>query len=316
MADERRARAQARAADGRRARRRRRAVTDRSRSGATPGGPRSRLQAGGAMLAAATLGRQAAGRRPAPVAASDWKRPAGKDVERTADQAIYDGPALPDDITGAELDRAVAAQLKGLPDKLAARIARHLAAAGMLRRRGPRDGLPAHARRPRPRAAPRGRPRGGRRGGVRGRPLRRGARRAAGRQADERRHGLPADHGRLPPRARQPRAGDQAGQEPVGRQLRLRGQGGDDAGRGRRPPRPRPARRRPARPSSSRRSTARAGSPGWSGCATPTPTRSWPPVARRTRWRGSTARTRSTPTSSPTPPPGPRTSSGASTCDL
>ena len=50
---------------------------------------------------------------------------------RTADQAAYDGPDLPEDITGKELDRGVAAHLKGLPDKLAARIARHLAAAGM-----------------------------------------------------------------------------------------------------------------------------------------------------------------------------------------
>ncbi len=51
---------------------------------------------------------------------------------RTADQAEYDGPDLPEDITGAELDRGVRAQLKGLPEKLAARVARHLAAAGVL----------------------------------------------------------------------------------------------------------------------------------------------------------------------------------------
>ncbi len=51
---------------------------------------------------------------------------------RTADQAVYDGPDLPEDITGAELDRGIRAQLKGLPEKLAARVARHLAAAGML----------------------------------------------------------------------------------------------------------------------------------------------------------------------------------------
>jgi tetratricopeptide (TPR) repeat protein len=51
---------------------------------------------------------------------------------RTADQAAYDGPDLPENITGAELDRGVRAQLKGLPEKLAARVARHLAAAGML----------------------------------------------------------------------------------------------------------------------------------------------------------------------------------------
>ena len=38
---------------------------------------------------------------------------------------------LPEHVTGAELDRGVRAQLKGLPEKLAARVARHLAAAGM-----------------------------------------------------------------------------------------------------------------------------------------------------------------------------------------
>lgn len=51
---------------------------------------------------------------------------------RTADQATYDGPDLPENVTGAELDHGVRAQLKGLPEKLAARVARHLAAAGML----------------------------------------------------------------------------------------------------------------------------------------------------------------------------------------
>jgi tetratricopeptide (TPR) repeat protein len=44
-------------------------------------------------------------------------------------QAEYDGPPIPDDITGQEIDRAVSAQLKSLPDKLAARVARHLVAA-------------------------------------------------------------------------------------------------------------------------------------------------------------------------------------------
>lgn len=58
---------------------------------------------------------------------------AGRDKPtRTADQAVYDGPELPVDISGAELDHAVSAQLKGLPEKLAARVARHLAAAGTL----------------------------------------------------------------------------------------------------------------------------------------------------------------------------------------
>ncbi len=49
-----------------------------------------------------------------------------------AEQAVYDGPPLPDDVTGKELDRNVLAQLRGLPEKLAARVARHLVAAGQL----------------------------------------------------------------------------------------------------------------------------------------------------------------------------------------
>jgi tetratricopeptide (TPR) repeat protein len=50
---------------------------------------------------------------------------------RTAEQAAYDGPDLPEGVTGDELDRSVTAQLKGLPEKLASRVARHLAAAGL-----------------------------------------------------------------------------------------------------------------------------------------------------------------------------------------
>lgn len=45
---------------------------------------------------------------------------------------VYDGPPLADDIDARELDRSITAQLKGLPEKLAARVARHLAAAGRL----------------------------------------------------------------------------------------------------------------------------------------------------------------------------------------
>ncbi len=52
--------------------------------------------------------------------------------ERTVDQATYDGPPLSDHITGEELDRDVAQQLRGLPEKLANRVARHLVAAGEL----------------------------------------------------------------------------------------------------------------------------------------------------------------------------------------
>lgn len=48
------------------------------------------------------------------------------------DQATYDGPPIPETVTGKELDRSVAGQLKTLPDKLALRVAKHLVAAGML----------------------------------------------------------------------------------------------------------------------------------------------------------------------------------------
>ena len=51
---------------------------------------------------------------------------------RTETQERYDGPPIPEEITGRELDRSVSAQLKGLPDKLALRVARHLAAADQL----------------------------------------------------------------------------------------------------------------------------------------------------------------------------------------
>jgi tetratricopeptide (TPR) repeat protein len=69
---------------------------------------------------------------------------------RTADQAEYDGPDLPEEITGKELDRSVLDQLSGLPEKLAARVARHLAAAGALVDENPetayRHALAARAR--------------------------------------------------------------------------------------------------------------------------------------------------------------------------
>jgi len=48
---------------------------------------------------------------------------------RTVDQATYDGPPIPEDVSARELDPSVTSQLKGLPEKLAARVARHLAAA-------------------------------------------------------------------------------------------------------------------------------------------------------------------------------------------
>ena len=55
-----------------------------------------------------------------------------EDRPRSEEQARYDGPAIDESITGKELDRNVAQQLRGLPEKLAARVARHLVAAGLL----------------------------------------------------------------------------------------------------------------------------------------------------------------------------------------
>src|SRR4051794_12235932 len=66
------------------------------------------------------------GRRP------DWSRSGDRQVPRTEEQVRYDGPPIPEEITGQELDRSVSTQLKGLPDRLALRVARHLAAAGVL----------------------------------------------------------------------------------------------------------------------------------------------------------------------------------------
>ena len=95
-----------------------------------------RRQGCGSSAPAAAAGRPAAAgsraRARVRAARTTGSVPTDKQADRTADQAKYDGPDLPEEITGRELDRSVAAQLKGLPEKLAARVARHLAAAGML----------------------------------------------------------------------------------------------------------------------------------------------------------------------------------------
>jgi tetratricopeptide (TPR) repeat protein len=92
--------------------------------------------------------RGSAGRAGGPSGGRDSSRDRGKDAPkrdfsrprrdersdeaRTESQARYDGPPIPEEITGKELDRSVQAQLKSLPDKLALRVARHLVAAGLL----------------------------------------------------------------------------------------------------------------------------------------------------------------------------------------
>ncbi|GAB2768139.1 hypothetical protein GCM10027020_21240 [Nocardioides salsibiostraticola] len=106
-----------------------------SASNGRSGGPSSRSGAGGERGSSSRGSRPTGGGKGAPARPArntDWKRPVDKQAPRTAEQEIYDGPELPESITGGELDRAVAAQLKGLPEKLASRVARHLAAAGQL----------------------------------------------------------------------------------------------------------------------------------------------------------------------------------------
>jgi hypothetical protein len=67
-----------------------------------------------------------------PARREEWKRPCDEQLPRSEQQARYDGPEIPEEITGKELDRSVIAQLRTLPEKLGLRVARHLAAAGMI----------------------------------------------------------------------------------------------------------------------------------------------------------------------------------------
>lgn len=130
------------------------------RAGGKQGGPRDgkpAARSGGKPSGKPTSGRspeRRGDRRDRPARAGDWKRGPGKDqATRSKEQQEYDGPDLPESITGAELDRSVSAQLKGLPEKLASRVARHLAAAGLLIDEDPetayRHTLAARARAPR-----------------------------------------------------------------------------------------------------------------------------------------------------------------------
>lgn len=78
-------------------------------------------------------GRPGRDERPARRGGPDRRSDGPRDqATRTADQEKYDGPPLDPEITGKELDRGILQQLKGLPEKLAARVARHLVAAGQL----------------------------------------------------------------------------------------------------------------------------------------------------------------------------------------
>ena len=79
-------------------------------------------------------------------------RARGEHGERSEEQARYDGPDLDPEITGKELDHNIAQQLRGLPEKLANRVARHLVAAGLLLQDDPQTAY-AHTQAARARAA-------------------------------------------------------------------------------------------------------------------------------------------------------------------
>ncbi len=108
-----------------------------ARSGA-PG----RAGAAGAGRASRSTGRDGATSDRGERSERSWSRKPQdrreRDVERSQEQAAYDGPPIPEHITGRELDRDVAGQLKSLPEKLALRVARHLVAAGELMEADPK----------------------------------------------------------------------------------------------------------------------------------------------------------------------------------
>lgn len=105
------------------------------RGAGAPGGERRR-GGQGAQKRSEAKGRTEPGQK--------WSRerregaPARQERARSEEQARYDGPAIDESITGSELDRSVRQQLRGLPEKLAARVARHLVAAGQLIDEDPR----------------------------------------------------------------------------------------------------------------------------------------------------------------------------------
>jgi tetratricopeptide (TPR) repeat protein len=103
-----------------------------ARGAGSRGGPRGTgSRAGGDSGGRRGGGKAASGERSYSRPRRD-DRPPRQSVDRSREQARYDGPPLDESITGKELDRSVTQQLRGLPEKLAARVARHLAAAGML----------------------------------------------------------------------------------------------------------------------------------------------------------------------------------------
>jgi len=136
----------------------------RPASGGRQGRPPARGSRSGGPERRGRQSPESRGRAPAPdrgrpgVADGSRTRPSGREStegsgsRRRLSQEEYDGPALPDSITGRELDRQARDQLSSLPERLAVRVARHLVAAGHLADEDPETAF-AHARAARARAA-------------------------------------------------------------------------------------------------------------------------------------------------------------------
>jgi len=95
--------------------------------GGKTGGPRS-----GAAKTTGGGPRPAGGRGQGPARGPRTSSPRDRAGERTAEQRAYDGPPIPDDVSAKDLDKHARAELSGLPDKLADKVARHLVMAGTL----------------------------------------------------------------------------------------------------------------------------------------------------------------------------------------
>ena len=94
--------------------------------------PRKPRDSGGRPSRPQGGGRPGSGRSGGKRDFSRPRRDERTDEQRTESQARYDGPPIPEEITGKELDRSIQGQLKSLPEKLGQRVARHLVAAGLL----------------------------------------------------------------------------------------------------------------------------------------------------------------------------------------
>jgi len=115
--------------------------------GGSAGGPRT-ARGDSARGGSDRISGRISGRGPA----SGREAAQGGGTRERLSAADYDGPPLPDSITGRELDRQTRDQLSSLPERLAIRVARHLVAAGELMDDDPETAF-AHARAARARAS-------------------------------------------------------------------------------------------------------------------------------------------------------------------